>query len=112
MNCNPVESDEDSAPESISDTEDWFNWNGYSNNPNESQEDYVADFESDIEKEISIEDLECPEQWDVSAAPNVPGLIRPTRMSKRHTETMLKTVNATETIKNTGLKTMYTRVRQ
>jgi hypothetical protein len=25
---------------------------------------------------------------------------------------MLKTVNATETIKNTGLKTMYTRVRQ
>jgi hypothetical protein len=28
INRHPVESDEDSAPESISDTEDWLNWNG------------------------------------------------------------------------------------
>jgi len=27
INRHPVESDEDSAPESISDTEDWLNWN-------------------------------------------------------------------------------------
>jgi len=28
INRHPVESDEDSASESISDTEDWLNWNG------------------------------------------------------------------------------------
>jgi len=28
INGHPVECDEDSAPESISDTEDWLNWNG------------------------------------------------------------------------------------
>jgi len=29
INCHPVESDVDRAPESISDTEDWLNWNAY-----------------------------------------------------------------------------------
>ena len=28
INCHPVESDEDSAPECISDMDDWLNWNG------------------------------------------------------------------------------------
>jgi len=28
INRHPVESDEDSAPESISDTDDWLSWNG------------------------------------------------------------------------------------
>jgi len=28
INCHPIECDEDSAPESISDTEDLLNWNG------------------------------------------------------------------------------------
>jgi len=76
---HPVESDEDSTSERISNTEDWLNWNGDLDNPNDSKDDFVADFESDIEQYNTVEDPECPEQRDMSAAPNVPGLIRPTQ---------------------------------
>jgi len=72
INSHPVKSDDHSAPESISDTDDWLNWNGDLHNPNDSEEDCVADDESDIEHNNCIEDPECPEQQDVSAAPNVP----------------------------------------
>ena len=44
-------------------------------NPNDSEEDCAADDDSDIEHSNCIEDPECPEQQDVSAAPNVPGLV-------------------------------------
>jgi len=73
-------------------------------NPNDSEDDYAADDESDIEQNNGIEDSECPEQQDVSAAPNVPGLVRPTRKSKRQVEKVLVTVNAVETRKNKGGK--------
>jgi hypothetical protein len=72
INRHPVESDKDSAPESISDTEDWLNWNGDLGNPNDSKEDCAADNDSNIEHNNCIEDPECPEQLDVSAAPHVP----------------------------------------
>jgi len=49
INRHPVESDEDSAPESISDTDDWLNWNGDLDNPNDSEDDCAADAESDIQ---------------------------------------------------------------
>jgi hypothetical protein len=104
INRHPVESDEDSAPESISDTEDWLNWNGDLDNPNDSEEDCAADDDSDIEHNNCIEDPECPEQQDVCAAPNVPGLVRPTRKSKRQAEKVLVTVNAVETRRNKGGK--------
>ena len=39
VNYHPVESDEDSSPESISDTDDWLNWNGDLENSNDSEED-------------------------------------------------------------------------
>jgi len=104
INRHPVESDEDSAPDIISDTEDWLNWNGDLDNPNDSEDDYAVDVESDIEQDNSIEDPECPEQRDVSAAPNVPGLIRPTQKSKRQAEKVLMTVNAIETRRNKGVK--------
>jgi len=64
----------------------------------------VSDVDSDIEQDNSIEDLECPEQRDVSATPNVPGLIRPTRKSERQAEKVLMTVNAIETRRNKGVK--------
>jgi len=51
-----------------------------------------------------MEDLECPEQRDGSAAPNVPGLIRPTRKSKRHAEMVFVTINAIETRRKKGVK--------
>jgi hypothetical protein len=37
INCHPVKSDEDSTPESISDTEDWLDWNGDLDNPKTGQ---------------------------------------------------------------------------
>ena len=104
IHCHPVESDEHSAPESISDTEDWLNWNGDLDNPNDSEEDWAADDDSDIEHNNCIEDPECTEQQDVSAAPNVPGLVRPTRKSERQAEKVLMTVNAAETRRNKGGK--------
>jgi hypothetical protein len=104
INRHLVESDEDSAPESISETEDWLNWNGDLDNPNDREEDCAADDDSDIEHNKCIEDLECPEQQDVRAAPNVPGLVRPTRKSKRQAEKVLMTVNAAETQRNKGGK--------
>jgi hypothetical protein len=106
INRHPVESDEDSAPESISDTEHWLNWNGDWDNPNDSEEDCAADDDSDIEHNNCIEDPECPEQQNVSAAPYVPGLVRPTRKSKRQAQKVLVTVNAAETRRNKGGKQM------
>jgi len=73
-------------------------------NPLDSEEDCAADDESDIEQNSCIEDPECPEQQDVSAAPNVPRLVRPTRTSKRQAEKLLVTVNAAETRRNKGGK--------
>jgi len=104
INHHPVEHDEDSPPESISDTEDWLNWNGELDNPDDSEDDCVADVESHIEQDDSIEDLQCLEQRDVRAALNVPGLIRPTRKSKRQDEKVLMTVNAIETRGNKEVK--------
>jgi len=72
INRHPVKSDEDSAPDSISDTEDWLHWNCDLDNPNDTEHDCTADVESEIEEGNGIEDPECPEQWDVSAVPNVP----------------------------------------
>jgi hypothetical protein len=48
-NRHPVESDENSAPENISDTDDWLNWNGYFDNPKNSEDNCAADGESDIQ---------------------------------------------------------------
>jgi hypothetical protein len=97
INRDPVQSDVDSAPGSISDTEDWLNWNGELDSPNDRQDDCATDVESDIEQLNHIGDLEYTEQWDVSTAPNVPRLIWPTQKSKRQGEKELGTVNAIET---------------
>jgi len=80
---HPVPGDEDCAPESISDTENWLNWYGDFDNAYDSQDDRAADIESDIEQENGIEDPEYLKHHNVSAAPNVPGLIRPIQKSMR-----------------------------
>ena len=49
INRRPVESDKDSALESISDTDDWLNRNGDLDNPHDSKDDCAADDESNIE---------------------------------------------------------------
>jgi hypothetical protein len=63
-----------------------------------------ADDESDLEQDNIIEDSETTAQWDVSAAQNVAGLIRPTRKSKRQAEKVIGMVSAMETQKNKGNK--------
>jgi hypothetical protein len=105
INRHPVESDDDSSPKSISDTHDWLHWIGDLDNVNGSEDDCAADNESNIGPNNGIEDPECPEQQGVSAAPNVPELVRPTRKSKRQAEKVLVTVNAVETHRNNGGKT-------
>jgi hypothetical protein len=107
-----VENDEESATESISDTEHWLNWNCNLDKPNDSEEDCAADDDSDIEHHNCIKDPECPEQQVVSSTPNEPGLVHPTQMSKRQAEKVLVTVNAAETWKNNEGKKMYDRMRQ
>jgi hypothetical protein len=105
INHHPVESDEDSTHQSISDSEDWLNQNGDLDNPNDSEDDCAADIQSDIEEDNSIEDSESPEKQHLSTIPYVPGLIQPTQQSKRHTEEVLVTVNASEMRSNMGVKT-------
>jgi len=53
---HPTESDEASAPESISETEYWLDWSGDLHNPNDSEDDWKTDNESNIELDNGIED--------------------------------------------------------
>ena len=101
---HPGESDEDNSPESISDTNNWLNWNGDLDNPNNSEDDCEADDESEIQLHNSIEDSETSEQRNVSAAPNDPRLIWSIRRSKKKVEKALMTVNIMETRRNMGIK--------
>jgi len=75
---HPGERNEDSAPGSISNTENWLNWNGDLDNPNESEDNYEADDEFDTELGYTIKASNCPEHHIVRATPNVPELIQPT----------------------------------
>jgi hypothetical protein len=95
---------QDCTPETIADTDDWLHGNGDLDDPNDSEEDCSADNDSDMEYNNCFEDPECPEKQDVSGAPNVPGLVRPTRKTKRQAEKVIMTVNAAETRRNTGGK--------
>jgi hypothetical protein len=97
--------DDDSAPECILDTNEWLNWNGDLDNPNDSEDDCPADDEFDIGRNNRIEDPQCPEPQGVSAAPNVSGLFRPTWKSKRQAGKVLVTVNAVPRRRNQGGKT-------
>jgi hypothetical protein len=57
-----------------------------------------------MDQDNSIEDPESPEQHILTTVRNVPGLIWPTQMSKRHGKRVLVTVNAIETRRNNGVK--------
>ena len=101
---HPIESDEDSAPEIISNTKNWLNTNGNLENPIDSEGDREADIESDMQLDNGMEDLESPELQLMSAAPFIPRLIWPTWQSKSQAESRLVMVNTTETGRNTGKK--------
>ena len=84
----------------LSETEHWLTWNCDLDHPNDSEDDWAAEVESNIEPDVGIEDPEGPEQWDMSATPNIPGLIRPTWKSKRLAENVLLKVNTLASAKN------------
>jgi hypothetical protein len=111
INRHQVETDEDSAPEIISETADWLHWNEHLDNPYDSEDDCMADVEFDMDQDNSSKDPESPERQDVSAAPNVHRLIRPIQKSKRQAEQVLVTVNEMETSRNNGVKKKYDRMR-
>jgi len=104
LNYHPVQSDEECLPQSILDSEDWLYWNSNLDDPNDSKDDCTPDDESNIEQRNGIEDLECPEQLDVSAARNVHRLVWPTPKSMRQAEEVLVTVDSIEMRRNTGVK--------
>jgi hypothetical protein len=101
---HPAESDGDSSLESISDSENCLNWNGDLDNLNDSEDDWQADNESDLELDNCREDSDTLKVRNVSEAPNVPGLIWPIRQSKNMVEKVLLTVNIMETRWNQGIK--------
>jgi hypothetical protein len=100
INHRPVEGDEHSPPEHISDTEDRLNWNGDLHNAYNSKDDCVAQVESGKVQGNAIKDLRWSDKRNVSAAPNVPGFIWPTRKSNRQAEKALVMVNAIVTRRN------------
>ena len=82
INGHLAKSDDDSPPESLLQLENWLHRNGVLDNPNESEDNWGPDNESDMELHNDVEDPESLEQQDVSTTPNVPRLILPTLRSK------------------------------
>jgi hypothetical protein len=58
VNHNPVDTDEDNTPQTISDSNHWPHCNYDLNNPNDSEDNCTTDNESDIEQNNCIENLE------------------------------------------------------
>jgi len=112
MDHHPAGSDEDSAPESISNTKNWLNWSCDLDNANAREDEWEADNESDIELDNCIQDPESPEKSDVSATTTVPGSIRPTPRSKKLVGMQLMTVNAIESRRNKGKMNKSGKMRQ
>jgi hypothetical protein len=104
IDCHPAESEKNSSPESISDTENWLNWNGDLDNPRDSDDDWTADNDSDMELDNGTELSETLEVRNLSAARNVSRLIRPIRQLKKYVERALLIVNIIETRRNKGIK--------
>jgi hypothetical protein len=71
--------------------------------PNDSEDDPVADNGSNIQLENTIEGTRIPEHGNVRAATNVPELIRPTWRSNPIVENLLMTVNTMETRRTKGI---------
>jgi hypothetical protein len=73
-------------------------------NPNDSEDDWVADNESDMEVDTSSEISETLEVQKVSGPPNIPRLIRPIQHSMKKVQKALVRVNIMETRRNKGIK--------
>jgi hypothetical protein len=105
-----VECDEDSAPESFLDTDNWLNWNDTLDNPNHSEDDCKADIECDIEQDSAVKNPEFTEQWEVSAIPNISTLSWPSHKSKGQGEKVLVTISVTKMSRKSGVTKKYNRL--
>ena len=101
---HPPKRDVDSAPETILNTENWLDWNWNFDDSNQINDNREADNESDIERGNGIDDLESPNQGDVSAVPKVPRFIWPTCRSQKTAQMVLRTVNTMASRKNKWYK--------
>jgi len=61
INHHLVDSDENSSPVGVLDLEYWLNCDRDLDNPNDREDDCVAEVGSHIEQDNGIEDPECPE---------------------------------------------------
>jgi len=93
------------------DTENWLNWNGDLDNPNESKDNKQVDDESDVEYDNSIEDLVDSEWQNVSAAPNTSELTLPLWRLMKLTDKVLMPVDTMYTRRNKVSKTKWDRMR-
>jgi hypothetical protein len=104
-NRHPVERDEDSIQDSISDTENWLNWNGCGDYQNKSENDCEANDRFETKLSNGLRALVIPEHLVVCATPNVTGLIQPRQRGMKQDEKELMTVSAMETRWNKRNKT-------
>ena len=72
--------------------------------PNYTEDNCEADKESNIELDNAVDDPESSVVWDVIAALNVPGLIRPTCRLRKIAEKVLIMVSTMHTSRNKGNK--------
>jgi len=83
--------------------ENWHDWNCDLINSNDSEDYYAAGIESETLQTNGIKEAECSHQLNLSVAPNVAGLVWPTRKSESQAETILVMVNSIEMRGNQGV---------
>jgi hypothetical protein len=79
-----------------------LNWNGDLDYPNESEDEWVENDDSDVEVDDDIKAGESPWYRVVSAVRTVPDLIRRTLRSMKHNDEKLMTVSTMETRRKKG----------
>jgi hypothetical protein len=104
INRHPGNRNEDIGPENISDAEYWVDRNGDLDCLTDGEDDWEVENKSEIVLDTSVRDSEPQGQGDVSAAPDVPGLILPTLRSKKWADMVLIMVGTMETRRNKVIK--------
>jgi hypothetical protein len=112
MEHYPAISDEESSPESISDTRNWLNWNEAFDNSNNSEADWETGNEADLDLANGSEKSETPQQRNLSAAPTVRGLVWPIQLLKKRVENALMTVNIVQARRTVVIKKQWDRLCQ
>ena len=75
IDCHLAKCDDNSAPYSISDINDWLHWNGHPDIPNESEDNCEAGDDCDVEQDNDIENPQHPVKWNGSVIHLVSKLI-------------------------------------